>query len=152
MQAGAAATLSGLVFVAISLNINRILSSPGLAGRAAESMLQFLGVFWIACAALIPRQPHQAFAIEVLAISALLWFAQSIGHIRYFRKRLPSEPWTWFFMRTIMSQIAAVPCFVAGVLLVNGVSDGMYWLAAGFGLSFLSAGLSAWVLLVEILR
>ena len=34
VQAGAAATLTGLVFVAVSLNLNRIMSFPGLSSRA----------------------------------------------------------------------------------------------------------------------
>ena len=42
VQAESAATLTGLVFVAVSINLSRILSSPGLAGRAAESIAQFL--------------------------------------------------------------------------------------------------------------
>jgi len=45
VQAGAAATLTGLVFVAVSINLARILETPGLSGRAAESILHFLQVF-----------------------------------------------------------------------------------------------------------
>lgn len=47
VQAGSAATLTGLVFVAVSVNVNRILSVSGLSSRAAESLLQLLGVFFI---------------------------------------------------------------------------------------------------------
>jgi hypothetical protein len=42
VRAGAAATLTGLVFVAVSINLSKILTFPGLPGRAAESLLQFL--------------------------------------------------------------------------------------------------------------
>ena len=44
VQAGAAATLTGLVFVAISINLARIIETPGLSGRAGDSILQFLQV------------------------------------------------------------------------------------------------------------
>jgi hypothetical protein len=37
VQAGAAATLTGLVFVAVSINLARILSIPGLPGRAFDA-------------------------------------------------------------------------------------------------------------------
>ncbi len=40
----------------------------------------------------------------------------------------------------------------AGVLLLFGDEDGLYWLVPGFGLSFVAGTISAWVLLVEILR
>jgi hypothetical protein len=47
-EAEASATLIGLVFVAVSINLNRIMTFPGLPGRAGESVLQFLEVFLIA--------------------------------------------------------------------------------------------------------
>jgi hypothetical protein len=36
VQAGAAATLTGLVFVAVSINLAKIVAYPGLPSRAAE--------------------------------------------------------------------------------------------------------------------
>lgn len=55
VEAGSAATLTGLVFVALSVNLPKITNFPGLAGRAAESLLQFLEVFLISTMALVPR-------------------------------------------------------------------------------------------------
>ena len=50
-QASAAASLTGLVFVAVSINLTRVISVPGLAGRAAESIIQLFGVFIVSSAA-----------------------------------------------------------------------------------------------------
>ena len=47
VQAGAAATLTGLVFVAVSLNLSKIMTIAGLPGRAGESMIQLLQVFFV---------------------------------------------------------------------------------------------------------
>ena len=38
-QAGAFAALTGLVFVALSNNLKKILESPGLPGRAGEAVI-----------------------------------------------------------------------------------------------------------------
>jgi len=38
-QARAFAALTGLVFVALSINLKEILSSPGLPGRAGEAVI-----------------------------------------------------------------------------------------------------------------
>ena len=38
-QVGAAAALAGLVFVALSINLRQVVSSPILVGRAAEALL-----------------------------------------------------------------------------------------------------------------
>jgi modulator of FtsH protease len=151
VQAGAAATLTGLVFVALSINLNRIMSVPGLPGRGAESIMQFLQVFFISTVALIPRQPERTFAIEVLFIAAASGGAQVTAQVRYLKVRT-GHPWSWFVSRALMSQFATIPFGVAGVTLLLGLPGAIYWLVPGFIVSFLAGIVSAWVLLVEILR
>jgi hypothetical protein len=151
VDAGAAATLTGLVFVALSINLSRILALPGLSGRGAESIMQFLQVFFISTVALIPRQPEQIFAIEVLIIAAVSWIAQVSVQVSYLKVRT-GHPWSWFVNRAVMSQFATIPFIVAGVTLLLGVPGAIYWLVPGFVFSFLAGIVSAWVLLVEILR
>jgi hypothetical protein len=151
VEAGAAATLMGLVFVALSINLSRILAVPGLSGRGAESIMQFLQAFLISTVALIPRQPGRIFAIEVLVIAAASWGAQVTVQVRYLKVRT-GHPWAWFVNRAVMSQFATIPFVVVGITLLLGVPGAMYWLVPGFVFSFLSGVVSAWVLLVEILR
>lgn len=151
VQAGAAATLTGLVFVAVSLNLGRILAVAGLAGRAGESIVQLLQVFFVSTVALIPRQSLTVLAVEILAIALASWAAQAGGQIRYIRSRA-GHPLSWLIPRTVMSQFATAPFCVAGVLLLWGNPAGLYWLVPGFVFSFAAGVLSAWVLLVEILR
>jgi hypothetical protein len=151
VQAGGAATLTGLVFVAFSLNQSKIMTYPGLPGRALESLLQFLEVFLISTVALIPRQPERILAMEVLFIGIVLWIAQVFGLVGYLRLRAGHPLW-WFLLRAVLSQFAAVPFLVAGISLLMGAQGALYWLAPGFVFSFLAGIVSAWVLLVEILR
>ncbi|HEX3745703.1 MAG TPA: hypothetical protein VHW09_17295 [Bryobacteraceae bacterium] len=151
VEAGAAATLTGLVFVALSVNLAKIVSFPGLPGRAAESMIQFLEVFLIATMGLVPGQRQSTLAIEIIVIAFGLWLAQVAGHIQYLRQR-KGHPWAWFLNRAILSQIAAIPFCVAGIELLAGAPGALYWLVPGFVFSFIAGGVSAWVLLVEILR
>jgi hypothetical protein len=151
VEAGAAATLTGLVFVALSINLSRVLAIPGLSGRGAESIIQFLQVFFISTVALIPRQPERIFAIEVLVVAAASWGAQATAQVRYLKVRT-GHPWSWFLYRAVMSQFATIPFLVAGITLLLGMPGAIYWLVPGFVFSFLAGIVSAWVLLVEILR
>jgi hypothetical protein len=151
VQAGAAATLTGLVFVAFSINQSKIMTYPGLPGRALESILQLLEVFLISTVALIPRQPERILAVEFLAIGVVLWVTQVIGQVRYLMLKA-GHPWWWFVLRVVLSQLAAVPFLVAGISLLFGMEGSLYWLAPGFVFSFVASIVSAWVLLVEILR
>ena len=66
-QAAAAAALTGLVFVALSINLRQILADPALPGRAGEALLLLVQPVIVALAALIPRQPAHALGGELLA-------------------------------------------------------------------------------------
>jgi hypothetical protein len=151
VQAGAAATLTGLVFVAVSINLSRILSVTGLTGRAAESLLQLFGVLVIATTALIPRQPPVALGTEFLVMGAALWITQTVLQIQYMMSRT-GHPRYWVITRIIQTQFANIPFLISGILLLGGWPAALYWLAAGLVFSLIAGVASAWVLLVEILR
>jgi hypothetical protein len=150
-ETGAAATLTGLVFVAMSINLSRVLSTPGLTGRAAESLLQLFGALMVSTCALIPRQPAVALGAEVLAIGLILWFMGTGFQIHYIRRN-PGNPWLWVVSRILNTHISNVPFCIAGVLLMRDSPAGLYWLVPGFLFSLFAGIMGAWVLLVEILR
>jgi hypothetical protein len=52
----------------------------------------------------------------------------------------------------VFGQAATLPFVVAGIALVEGGAEGLYWVVAGVVLSFVVAVIDAWVLLVEIHR
>jgi modulator of FtsH protease len=151
VQAEEAATLTGLVFVAVSINLSSILSIPGLTGRAAESLLQLFGVVVISTTALIPRQSPGALGTEVLGLGAALWVTQTVLQVRYIKSKTGHSR-MWVVTRIIQTQFANVPFFISGILLLGGSPAGLYWLAPGLIFSLIAGVASAWVLLVEILR
>jgi len=149
--AGAAATLTGLVFVAVSINLSRILTIPGLVGRAAESIMQLFGVVVISTTALIPRQPQAVLGAEILVFGSVLWIVQTVFQIRYLRSKT-GHPRRWGTTRIVQTQFANIPFCVSGILLLTGSQSGFYWLAPGCIFSLIAGVASAWVLLIEILR
>src|SRR5271154_5214211 len=76
MQAGAAATLTGLVFVAASINLTKIVATPLLTVRVVESLMQFLQVFFVCSMMIAPHQSSFALAIEILLVGFLSWLIQ----------------------------------------------------------------------------
>jgi modulator of FtsH protease len=151
VQASASATLTGLVFVAVSINLARIVAFPGLPSRVAESIVQFLQVFFICTALLIPGQTLAAAGAEVLGIALFAWVLQAIWLVRYARSRT-GHPRLWLAIRILQTQLANMPLLVAGVCLVLGSAAGFYWLAGGFAFCFIAGVLNAWVLLIEVVR
>lgn len=150
-QASASASLTGLVFVAVSINLTRVISVPGLVGRAAESIIQLFGVFIISTVALVPRQSAVAVGVEILILASAYWLLQTVLQVIYMRRR-KGHPLLWLMSRVIQTQLGSIPFFVSGFLLIRGSPAGVYWLVPGFILSLVSGVVNAWVLLVEILR
>ena len=151
VQASVSATLTGLVFVAVSINLSRVLAIPGLPGRAAESLMHFFGALLISMTALIPGQTAVMLGTEVIALASVLWLLQTMIQIRYARLRTGHPRW-WLITRIVQTQVVNLPFIAAGALLVQGSPGGMYWLVPGFLLSLISGVIEAWILLVEILR
>jgi modulator of FtsH protease len=149
-EAGASAALAGLIFVAVSINIEKIIEYKGVAGRAAEALSLLIGVLLISTFGLAPNQSHELLGAEILAVGVLLWLMGVILQADQIRGR--RRPLWWLASRALLFQCATVPFCVAGILLIRGDPAGMYWLIPGCVFSFLASTISAWVLLIEILR
>jgi modulator of FtsH protease len=147
VAAQVAATLTGLIFVAISINLSRILEAQSVADRAAESIMQMFGALIVSIWALVPGQSSLVIGLGMAAAGLLLWILQTILQYRsYSRQR--TRP----FSSYALSQLATLPFCVAGISLATGTLGGLYWLAPGIILSITVGVSNAWVLLVEILR
>ncbi len=148
-QVGAAGALAGLVIVAVSINLARILEQPQLPGRAAETLIQLVAVLVLASLGLAPDQPGWAVGGEAV-LTGLLALGVSLRlQSRSWRRGDPPE-WRW--PRLIWALMANAPLATGGALLIRGDAVGLYWIAGGMILSLLAGVANAWVLLVEILR
>ncbi len=149
-EVGATAALSGLVIVAISINLARILSFPELPGRAAEAIVTLAGALILSSLVLIPQQTH-VLGIEVFIAGIAIWLVPITVQIRTFQATRASGK-TPFIPRALLSQINTLPFVIAGLAITLGWESGFYWLAAGVLLALVGGMLNTWVLLVEILR
>jgi modulator of FtsH protease len=149
--ASADATLTGLIFVAVSINLTKILATPGLTGRVAEPMIQLFGVLAISTTCLIPGLRPHTLGLLILILTIFIWAFQVFTQAIYIAAKT-GNPRYWLVTRVLQTQVACIPLFVSGALLLHGVSSGLYWAAAGFVLALAAGVESAWVLLIEILR
>ena len=84
-EAGASAALAGLLFVAISINLARILQGVGLSGRAGEAVLLLVAVLVVSTLALVPGQSPTVLGTELLAAGLVAWSALVTIHVRAVR-------------------------------------------------------------------
>lgn len=150
-EAGVAAVLAGLLFVAVSINLARVLEHPGLPGRAAEAIGLLVGALVACTLGLVPGQSPAVLGTELLGAGLLAWSVQVGIHLRAARHRVgPST--AVLAGRIALAQAAALPLPVAGLSLLLGAGGGLYWLVPGIIGCLVVAVLDAWVLLIEIVR
>ena len=146
-EVGASAALAGLVVVAISINLSRIISLAHLPERAAEALMVLVGALVVTSAALVPNQSAALFGAEAMTIGVVTFVVPLVFQVRALNARLPRR-----YLRVLVGAAASLPFVVAGALLVLGSGAGFYWVAAGVIISLVAGVFDAWVLLVEILR
>ena len=77
MAAGATAMLTGLIFVAVSINLARILEFPELPERAAQTIVQLLAALIVSLIGLVPGQSGLALGVELAVAGSILWILQT---------------------------------------------------------------------------
>ena len=150
-QVAGFAALTGLVFVALSINLKVIIGLPGVSGRAAEALLLLVEPVLLGLAGLVAHQSIRALGVEWLSVGILAWLAVT-GILVRGRGELKDRPDREIVVRLLGTQGASLFILVAGALLVGGITAGFYWQAAGVAACLVIGIVDAWVLLIEILR
>ena len=150
--AGASAALGGLLFVAVSINLDRIVALRSLPGAALGAIVLLVAVLMVSMVALVPGQARWMLATEVLVVGISAWSIMTAIWIRALRAPIPNQPRFVPVISVVVTQAATLPIVVAGVSLLLGAGGGLYWVVPGVTFCLLVAIANAWVLLVEVVR
>lgn len=149
-QAAAGAALAGLVFVAISINLHRLLAAKAVQGRAVEALLLLTSLLIVGLLALIPDQGENALGIELVVHGVLLTLALMRSAVGAANAGGATRMQHMF--RVFLGLLASLPLVIAGISLMSGDGGGLYWVAGATIAAIVAGLIGAWVLLVEILR
>ena len=145
MIGGASGALTGLLFVAVSLNAARIGEHEGLRASAAQTLALFLTPLIMAAALLTPGQPARVAGAELIATGLIAsWVLLSLKRgladdelrlLSLFNRRGPN--------------VVVMLLFVAsGIALACGADAGLYLLLPAALVAFVSGVLNAWSFLL----
>ena len=154
MAGGAAAALTGLILVAVSLHIRPILGHPLYRDRSFTSLQGLVTMLLAACIVLAPQE-LTAMGIE-LVVLGLYWLIRGVRFIRLFlgvarERRSATGPRTllwsleWLFWSAWIVVLA-----LGGALLISGDVRALYALAVWYAAGFILIVWNAWVLIAEV--
>jgi hypothetical protein len=149
--AGTTATRSGLLFVAVSINLRRILEFPNLPARAGQTLILFVTPLLVGLLLLVPSQPGAVLASELLVIGLVIGAFQLLLDARSARSEYET-PVTRFVFRVLPPVVSCGCLAIAGSTLLAHAGGGLYWLVPSVLAAIVFGLVNAWVLLVEILR
>lgn len=150
--AGVAATLIGLLFVALALNptVMADASPAGLRIWAAQTFHDFLTVLIVALITLIPDADATGLGVPVLLLG--LW---GLARIVWAARRVSSDPAPEWHGRAVLGRFAspligyAIAVWV-GIQILGGNAYAIGWLVATVFFLMVSAASNCWDLLREI--
>jgi modulator of FtsH protease len=146
MVGGSAAVLTGLVFVALSLNVNVVTQDATHRYRAIDTLSGMVGIFVICALVLMGGQDHRAVGIEWLVVAAISIAIYLHGHVQAVRL---GGSMAWLHAsRTVTVVVLYLTQLVGAALLVADHIAGLYLAAAAMvaALAFMISG--AWLLVV----
>jgi multisubunit Na+/H+ antiporter MnhF subunit len=149
--AGGSAALTGLVFVGVSISLERILKIPKISGRAVDALSFLLLVLLVSLVCLVPDQSAHAVGIEILLLSAIATVIILRADITLYRS-IPEQWKGYQRYNIIVNMLIILPNVIGAVIMTLGISKGMYFIVPAFILAFVKALVDAWVLLIEIHR
>lgn len=150
--ATASATLVGLLFVAMSLNLGMFggTENIGLKKLAGQTLTNYLYIIVFALIFLIPRQGPIGLGVPLMC-NGFAGLIKTVSHLRALLSNIPqgiSRKDT--FAQVAMALVAfLVLIIVSFLVVVRTNADSLNWLVAPMILLLMSASLNTWFLLIR---
>jgi len=148
MVGGGAAALTGLVFVAMSLNLETITKDATHRHRAIGTLAGFTAVFVICALALMGGQNYQAIGIEWFIVSSIAAFIYVSGAIQA-RQRGRSTLGLGFYRLVFGTSLYAIE-ILGTIMFTLGYIAGLYVAAIAMVALLAYTITGAWLLLVGV--
>jgi uncharacterized membrane protein (UPF0136 family) len=143
---GGAAALAGLVFVAISINLDTVLVDPTHRNRAVGTLAGFTSAFMICAFAVMADQSKQMVGVEWLIIASAGAYIYVKGYVQ--AVKTGGSPEGLSLLRTVGGTICYAAQIIGSILLIAGYDIGLHVAAAAMVIFFAFTISGAWLLIV----
>jgi len=144
------ATLAGLVFVAMTINLNGVAKDATHRYRAINMLSGFTSVFILSALALMGHQTHRTLGFEWLIVSLLAAAINTNGYLQAFR--LPGSLYALSLFRVVGGSACYLGQIIGALMLYFGSRPGIYISAVGLIANFYFLVSGSWLLILGTLQ
>jgi hypothetical protein len=144
------AALTGLVFVAISVNLSGVAKDATHTYRAINMLSGFTAVFLISALALMGHQTHRTLGVEWLIVSAVAATINTNGYVQGFN--LPGSRYALSIIRIVGGSACYLGQIIGALMFYLGSRMGIYISAVALIINFYFLVSGSWLLIVGTLR
>ena len=145
----AAATLTGLLAVALSVNVRAVMDNPAYMARAREALIALTVLLTLSIFALIPQQGRVALGIELVVLSILV-FVVSLRLQADTMRRLRAPQRRRWMARLVGLNAATFAITLAGTSLIIGRLGGLLWLLYTTVICLVWSTYNAWGITIRV--
>lgn len=140
------ATLAGLVFVALTINLRGVARDATHRYRAINMLAGFTSVFLVSALALMGRQPPLAVGLEWLVVAALVLAVNTNGYVQAFRLR--SSLYALSIVRIVGGSLCYLAQIAGATMLLLGLASGLYVGSVAIIATFVYLVSGSWLLVL----
>jgi hypothetical protein len=144
------ATLAGLVFVALTINLRGVAQDATHRYRAINMLTGFASIFLISALALMGHQSAFAVGLEWAVVAVLACAINTYGYIQAFRLR--SSLYALSHVRIIGGTLCYLGQVVGAVMLLLGSAVGIYVSAISLIATFVYLISGSWLLILGTIQ
>jgi hypothetical protein len=143
------AALTGLVFVAVTINLRVISEDATHRYRAINMLSGFTSVFIVSALALAGHQTHRTLGIEWLVVAVLAIAINTYGYLQAFRRK--SSLYALTLVRMVGGSVCYLGQIIGSLVLFFGSTSGLYVAAFALVLTFCYLVSGSWLLILGTL-
>jgi hypothetical protein len=150
LEGTGSATLAGLVFVAMTINLKGVAKDATHRYRAINMLAGFTSVFIVGSLALMGHQTHRTLGIEWFLVSLFTTVVNTNGYVQAFRLRSSLYALTYF--RMAGGSACYLGQIVGSLMFYFGSESGIYVAAIAMLVNFYFLISGSWLLILGSLH